>query len=119
MSDIEKKLLEFSHLIESEDPIILQRLQIEIQMEALRQTALMAQMVDSRLFAMTELLKTMDWKLWESVKVLNPLLDGNTVAPVVVEPVSPVVQIQPSKPQPQVAVEDDEFHIVDGKLVRR
>lgn len=119
MSDIEKKLLEFSHLIESEDPIILQRLQIEIQMESLRQTALMAHMIDSRLDTMTELLKTMDWKLWESAKVLNPRLDGNTDAPLVVEHVSPVVQIQPQPESKPIAVEDDEFHIVDGKLVKR
>jgi hypothetical protein len=121
MSDIEKTLREFSHLIESEDPIILQRLQIEVQMETLRQTANVAAMIETRLYAMTELLKTMDWKLWESVKILNPLLDGNTTAPVAkVDPVvsEVITQVEP-KQSPVVDIEDDEFHIIDGKLVKR
>jgi succinate dehydrogenase flavin-adding protein (antitoxin of CptAB toxin-antitoxin module) len=117
MSDIAKKLREFSHLIDSEDPIILQRLQIEIQMEALKQTALMAQMLDTRLDVLTELMKTMDWKLWETVKVVNPLLAGGEVAPVIVEPNH--AEVKDEEVKHEVAIEDDEFKIVDGKLVKR
>ncbi len=71
-------------------------------METLRQNAYATQLLGS----MHELLRTMDWKLWETLKVLNPAIDGGAVAPEV-----PV--------EPDLDIEDEEFKVVDGKLVKR
>lgn len=115
--DIEKKIGEFYHLLESEDPITLQRLQIEVQIEQLRQTAVMNQMLNQRLSGMTKLLETMDWKLWETVKVLKPEIDSGVPKTTVQVVQKTETTVEPVAPE--VPVEDDEFKIVDGKYVRR
>lgn len=75
--NIEKKISDFQNMLESDDPIILQKLQIEIQLETLRLMAYGLQGANDKLGAMEDRINSMDWKLWEIAKVANPKLDSD------------------------------------------
>jgi uncharacterized protein (DUF2164 family) len=102
MSDIENTVKSYRNALDSEDPVILQRLQIEVQLEMFRVMAYGLQGINDKLAQMQTKIDSIDWKLWETVKVLNPAL---------ATPDSKV-----DEPHP---LEDEEFKVVDGKLVKR
>jgi hypothetical protein len=77
-ADIEKVVQEFTGMLDSEDPVILQKLLIEVQIEAMRRDAYAMQDLNNKLGHMVETLDRMDWKLWELLKAANPEIDkGN------------------------------------------
>lgn len=100
MSDIENTIKKYQDALEYEDPVMLARLQIEVQLEILRLTAYGLQSINDHLAQLHTKIDSMDWKLWETVKVMNPALAGE-------------------KPVGAHPLEDEEFKVVDGKLVKR
>lgn len=77
MSDIEQVVRSFQDMLESDDPILLQKLGIEIQLEDMRRAAYDRQQTAAKMSRMVEILETMDWKLWETLKTTNPKFDGD------------------------------------------
>ena len=71
-ADIEKVVAEFSEMLDSEDPVILQKLLIEVQIEAMRRNAYAMQDMNNKLGQLVETVDRMDWKLWELLKAANP-----------------------------------------------
>lgn len=71
-TDIEKVVREFTSMLDSDDPIILQKLQIEVQIEAMRRDAYAMQDLNNKLGQLVDAFERTDWKLWELLKHFKP-----------------------------------------------
>ena len=71
-ADIEKVIQDFTDILNSDDPVILQKLLIEVQIEAMRRNAYAMQDLNNKLEQLVVACERTDWKLWELLKHFKP-----------------------------------------------
>ena len=80
---IEETISLFTEMLNHDDPIILARVQIEVLLEVLRNSVYQAQSMNDKLAVIERNMVSMDWKLWEFMKLYAPKAANATRQPLV------------------------------------